>query len=150
MAEFTIHLMSPHPAGATFRGLVDWDAHSSAIPLTRLQHRGAPAVGQQFVARTGVGGWGFDDPMQIVRFEAPEGDRPGVRPGSVEVVKTGRVLHGRVAWTVTPTGTGSRVDWHQNLTVPWLPNWLDPLIGAIGEAAYRAGLRRLLRRITPD
>lgn len=145
MAAFTLRAVSSRPAGETFDHLVDWDAHSAAIPLTTLRHAGAPARGQEFVARTGWGRWGFDDPMRVELFRPPAGDAEGALPGLVEIAKTGRVVGGRVRWTVTPTDGGSVVEWQQELTVPWLPRLADPVVGLVGRLAYRAGLRRLLR-----
>lgn len=145
MARFAIVMDSRQPARQVFAQLTDWDAHSEAIPLTRLEHSGEPMVGQRFVARTGTAALGFDDPMEVRTLIAPLGDAPGDPGGQVEVVKLGRVIAGRVSWTVRPTPTGSHVEWSQELTVPWLPRWADPLVGRVGRAAYRAGLRRLLR-----
>jgi hypothetical protein len=141
MADFVIRASTPLSASACFDRLVDWDAHSAAIPLTRLDHDGEPRIGQHFVARTGVGRLGFDDPMVVELLRRPAGDLPGV----VEVAKQGRVISGRVQWTVTPTEAGSDVEWTQHLVVGWLPRWLDPLVGALGRIAYGAGLRRILR-----
>ena len=144
MAEFAIEVESHQPARAVFARLTDWDAHSAAIPLTRLQHAGDPAVGQRFVARTGTRALGFDDPMEVRVLVPPVGDAPGDPSGEVEVVKLGRVIAGRVRWTVRPTPTGSVVEWRQELSVPWLPRFADPLVGRVGRAASRAGLRRLV------
>jgi len=145
MADFVIQASTPLPASACFDRLVDWDAHSAAIPLTRLEHQGAARVGQQFNARTGLGRLGFDDPMAVDLLRRPAGESPGDLAGVVEVVKQGRVISGRVRWTVTPTATGSDVEWTQHLVVGWLPRWLDPVVGALGRIAYGAGLRRILR-----
>ena len=144
MAEFLIRAESPRPATACFARLVDWDALSAAIPLTRLRHEGRPRVGQRFVARTGLGRLGFDDVMAVEVLNPPAGDAVGASPGVVEVVKTGRVIGGRVRWTVTPLESGAAIEWRQNLTIAWLPRWLDPLVGWVGRLAYREGLRRLL------
>jgi len=141
MADFVLRAASPLPARSCFLRLVDWDAHTAAIPLTKLQHEGAARVGQRFVARTGWGRVGFDDTMVVEVLRPPAGDQPGV----VEIVKQGRVVGGVVRWTVTPTTTGSDVTWTQHLIIGWLPRWMDPLVGAIGRRAYGAGLRRLLR-----
>ena len=145
MAEFVIRASSPLPASACFDRLVDWDAHSAAIPLTRLRHDGEPRVGQRFVARTGLGQFGFDDVMVVELLRPPAGDAVGALPGLVEIVKQGRVIGGRVRWTVTPTATGSEVEWRQNLRISWLPRWLDPVVSLVGRAAYTAGLTALLR-----
>ena len=146
MADFVLRAASPLPARACFDRLVDWDAHSAAIPLTRLQYEGSPRVGQRFVARTGLGRLGFDDTMVVELLRRPAGDRPGDMPGVVHIAKQGRVIGGTVGWTVspTPTATGSDVEWTQHLVISWLPRWLDPLVGALGRMAYGIGLRRLL------
>ena len=140
MAEFWITMDVPTAAAAAFDRLVDWDAHSRAIPLTRLTHDGQPRAGQVLVARTGWGRLGFDDAMVVELLRRPAGDVGGL----VEVRKTGRVIAGSVRWTVTQQDGGARVEWHQHLRVPWLPRWFDPVVGAVGRAAYRSGLRRLL------
>jgi len=144
VADFVIRASSPLPASVCFEKLVDWDAHSAAIPLTRLQHDGDVRLGQRFVARTGVGPLGFDDPMQVELLRRPTGDNADALPGVVEVAKQGRVIGGRVRWTVTPTPTGTEVEWAQQLTIGWLPRWLDPVVGVFGRIGYGLGLRRLL------
>lgn len=145
MAEFVIRATSPLPASACFDKLVDWDAHSAAIPLTRLRHDGVARLGQRFVARTALGRFGFDDPMVVELLRRPAGDQPGYLPGVVEVAKRGRVIGGTVRWTVSPTATGSEVEWSQNIIIGWLPAWLDPVVGVAGRLAYSRGLPRLLR-----
>lgn len=145
MAEFVIRATSPLPASVCFDKLVDWDAHSAAIPLTRLQHDGVARLDQRFVARTSLGRFGFDDPMVVELLRRPAGDQPGDLPGVVEVAKLGRVIGGTVRWTVTPTAAGADVEWTENLLIGWLPGWLDPVVGVAGRLAYSSGLRRLLR-----
>ena len=144
MADFVLHAASPLPARTVFERLVDWDRHSAAIPLTRLQHDGAPRAGQRFVARTGVGRVGFDDVMVVDVLDPPSGDQPGEVPGRVTITKHGRVVGGTVGWEVAPTTTGSAITWTQHLVIPWLPRFMDPLVGAVGSRAYGMGLRRLL------
>lgn len=146
MADFVIRAATPRPATACFEQLLDWDAHAAVIPLTTLRHEGRPRIGQRFVARTGSGWVGFDDVMVVAALRPPSGDCPGDKPGVVEVVKSGRVVGGRVRWTVTPSSRGADVEWSQRLTIAWLPKWADPLVGLVGRAAYGFGLRRLLRR----
>ena len=149
MADFVIRASTERPATACFEQLLDWDAHAAVIPLTTLQHEGRPRIGQRFVARTGLGRVGFDDVMEVTALRPPSGDGPGDQPGVVEVVKTGRVVGGRVRWTVTPSASGADVEWTQRLTIAWLPTWADPLVGSVGRAAYGLGLHRLLRTGSP-
>jgi hypothetical protein len=145
MADFVLRAASPLPARACFDQLVDWDAHSAAIPFTKLQYDGEPRVGQRFVARTGWGPIGFDDVMVVDALQPPKGDQPGDEPGAVAISKHGRDVGGTVGWTVTPTATGSDVTWTQHLVIGWLPRWIDPLVGAIGRRAYGLGLQRLVK-----
>lgn len=149
MARFTLTEPWPAPARVVFDHLLSWEAHSTAIPLTELAHEGTPRPGQRIVARTGGTRFGFDDPMEVRVLRPPAGDAPGDAEGLVEVTKEGRVITGWVRWTVTPAPNGSVVRWTQELTVPWLPRRLDPLVGTVGHAAYRSGLRRLLRTTPP-
>ncbi len=144
MADFVIHAASPRPARACFDQLINWDAHSAAVPLTTLQYDGTPWVGQRVVARTGWGRLGFDDAMVVQTLDPPAGDLPGDQQGVVEMAKQGRVVGGSVRWTVTPTSEGSDIVWSQHMVIGWLPRWMDPLVGAVGRIAYGMGLRRLL------
>jgi hypothetical protein len=144
MADFVLRRASRLPARTAFARLVDWDAHSAAIPLTRLRYEGVPRVGQRFVARTGVGRFGFDDVMVVDVLEPPSGDLPGDEPGRVTITKHGRVVGGTVGWKVAPTAAGSAVTWTQHLVIPWLPLWMDGVVGAVGSRAYGMGLRRLV------
>jgi hypothetical protein len=47
---------------------------------------------------------------------------------------------------VRPLADGARVEWDQQLRVPWLPRLFDPLVGVVGRIAYRSGLGRLLEQ----
>ncbi|MBI4901735.1 MAG: hypothetical protein HY829_14845 [Actinobacteria bacterium] len=47
MADLVLHATSPLPALACFERLVDWEAHSAAIPFTTLRYEGVPRAGQR-------------------------------------------------------------------------------------------------------
>ena len=119
-------------------GLKDDQRYHPEVAYTRIEI--SPALKPIEGARLG-----FDDPMVVELLRPPAGDAPGDLPGVVEVAKQGRVIGGRVRWTVTPTATGADVEWTQHLVVGWLPRWLDPVVGVLGRAAYGAGLTQLLR-----
>lgn len=66
--------------------------------------------------------------------------------GRAEITKTGRVVHGRVHLTVSPTEAGSEVLWRQTIRVTGVPPLADPVVSRIARAAYSRTLRALLRR----
>ena len=87
--------------------ITDWPRHARAVPLTKI-HR----TPNGFVARTGVGRVGFDDPMRVVENDPPRYCR---------LVKDGRVVTGYAEILVEPTAAGSRVTWRESLHVRGVP-----------------------------
>ena len=93
--------------------LTDWPAHGRFVPLTKVT-----ATPDGFVARTGVGPLGFDDPMQIVASNEPSFCR---------LEKRGRLVKGWAELSVEPQGDGSRVTWREEIKVRGVPRPLDGL-----------------------
>ncbi|WP_250038383.1 SRPBCC family protein [Paractinoplanes maris] len=152
MASFTVVQEVRAPASAVWATLVDWPRHGDWAPLTAVRTvAGRPeGVGAEFVARTGVGPLAFDDPMTVVSWQPPEGDSPGARLGRCEVVKSGRVVHGRAWFTVTPLPDGrSRVVWYEDVTVSprRLTRFVRPLLSVAGRVGFAATLRALARDV---
>lgn len=112
------------PAEA-WRRLSDWEAHGRFVPLTSV----AASPGG-FVARTGVGRFGFDDPMEIVTWDPPSFCR---------LEKRGRVVKGWAELSVEPHGDGSRVTWREDIQVKGVPRAFDGLT--------RASSTRLFSRV---
>lgn len=80
------------------------------MPLTTITVTRDPATGQElFVARTAIGPLGFDDAMVVAFAEPPTGTSPGI----ARLVKTGPVIRGWSAITVTPLTEGSEVRWYE-------------------------------------
>lgn len=155
MASFALDVPSPHPPGRAWAALWDLRAHTALIPLTTV--KGTTGAGGRFVARTALGPWGFEDPMEVVRWcpPAPAEDASasgaagpaGCRaiPGHAVIVKRGRVIRGRIEVRITPDeGIGSRIRWAQEISVAALPALADPLVAAVARLAYGAVLRRLV------
>jgi carbon monoxide dehydrogenase subunit G len=146
VATFTRTCDVDAPPETVWAVLVDWPRHGAWVPLTtvRTLTPSAAGVGARFVARTALGPLGFDDLMEVVGWDPPDGDRPG----SCEVVKLGRLLKGRVSFEVRPHPGGSRVSWTEDVAVApvWLTRWVDPLIGAVTGL----GLRRVLVAMARD
>lgn len=141
MGRYRIELPSTLPADEAFHRLVDLDAHTAVIPLTTLRHTPPLQAGSRFTARTAVGPVGFDDSMLVREYA-----EPGDGPGRAVFVKTGRWVTGESQLTVASTEGGSHVVWQQDIAMPWLPGFVDPVVTQVARQAYTMALRRLLAR----
>ncbi|WP_374971298.1 SRPBCC family protein [Terrabacter sp. BE26] len=146
MASFTVHLDSTLPAPEAWRRVLDLHAHTAVIPLTTVTGEAMSAdrlvPGSRFVARTGVGPVGLDDVMVVEAITQPSDDRPGM----AWIQKEGNVVRGAIDLRVAPAGSGSTVEWVQQIGVRGVPRLLDPVVARVAELAYRSALRRLLAR----
>lgn len=97
----------------TWRRITDWPAHGRFVPLTKVSK--TPGG---FLARTGVGPVGFNDPMEIVTWNEPSFCR---------LEKRGRAVKGWAELSVEPHGDGSRVTWREEIRVTGVPRALDAL-----------------------
>ena len=153
MALFEIERVTPLPPAEAWRRLTTWERHSATVPLTRITVRTPPpsGPGTVFVARTGVGPIGFDDPMRVVTWEPDRYCR---------LQKTGRVVTGWAEIEVRPDGSGtsgqaapaeadasagSIVRWREELRVRGVPAALDPVTVAAGRFIFGRVLDTLLR-----
>jgi carbon monoxide dehydrogenase subunit G len=117
------------PAEAWER-LTDWEQHGRFVPLTRIRRTDAG-----FVARTGLGPVGFDDPMEVVRWDAPR---------SCRLEKRGRVVSGWAEFVVEPHDGGSRVTWREDIHVVGTPRFADPLTRAASTRLFSRVIDGLL------
>ncbi|MEW1951998.1 SRPBCC family protein [Terrabacter sp. NPDC080008] len=144
MATFTVHLDSALAAREAWRRVLDLHAHSAVIPLTTVTGETMTAdglvPGSRFVARTAVGPVGFDDVMVVEAITQPGAEHPG----TAWIQKEGKVVRGSIDLRVSPAGSGSTVDWSQEIGVRGVPRLLDPLVGRVAQLAYGTALRRLL------
>ncbi|WP_405392477.1 SRPBCC family protein [Streptomyces sp. NBC_01102] len=142
MAVFRIERFTPLPAAETWRRVTDWERHGGTVPFTSVTVPTDPPTrtGTVFVARTGLGPFGFDDPMEVVRWTPPAGGRAGL----CELEKRGPVVRGRASIDVRPTGAGSHVIWVEELRVRLLPRWGDPLLATAGRRLFGRVLDTLL------
>ncbi|MGW4158193.1 SRPBCC family protein [Streptomyces sp. NPDC004788] len=167
MSRFRIERAVPLSPDEVWRRLTDWPAHGRQVPLTRttVLTAGPNGVGTRFTARTGVGRLGFDDPMEVVRFEPPAAGRTGV----CRLEKYGRTVRGWAAFEVTPAtgvagaigsggagdaagaigsggaaGAGSRVVWTEELRLRGVPAAFDPVLAAAGRVVFGRALDGLL------
>jgi hypothetical protein len=152
MARFTVTQDVGAPASEAWAVLVDWPRHGDWVPLTtvRVLTPRSDGVGAKFVGRSGVGPLAFDDPMAVADWQVPAGDDPGSAPGRCEVVKSGRVVHGRAVFTVAALpGRRCRVTWHEDVTVSprRITRYAEPLIAIVGRAAFAATMRAFARDV---
>ncbi|GHB03760.1 MULTISPECIES: SRPBCC family protein [Streptomyces] len=142
MAVFRIERFTSLPAAESWRRVTDWDRHGGTVPFTSVTVPTGPPTrtGTLFVARTGLGPLGFDDPMEVVRWTPPAAGRAGL----CELEKRGSVVRGRASIDVRPTGTGSHVIWVEELRVRLLPRWGDPLLATAGRRVFGRVLDTLL------
>jgi hypothetical protein len=136
MSGFTVTQQTRLAPEQAWSRLVDWPRHGAYVPLTTIAVRpGAPGVGAVFVARTGLGRFGFDDPMQVVEWEPPKFCR---------IEKRGRVMRGWAELSVLPTGDGSIVTWREEAVPARLPRFAGSLADAAGRRLFTRVLRGLL------
>jgi hypothetical protein len=143
MGLFVVERRSPLPVAEAWRRMTDWERHTATVPLTRIRVVTPPpdAVGTVFVARTGVGRAGFDDPMRIARWEPPADGGPGF----CRLQKTGRIITGWAEIEVRADGTGSLVRWREELRVWRLPRALDAVTARTGRLVFGRAVDTLLR-----
>lgn len=146
MSEFVVRLESDLAPAVAWERMWDLDRHTTAIPFTRVgldPPATALAVGAGFTGRTAFGRVGFDDTMRIEEWCPPT----GAEPGRAVVVKTGRLLGGRIEVGVDPAGSGgTRITWRQRVALPWLPGPLRRLEWVAARLAA-PGYRRVLRTL---
>ncbi|MEU1787328.1 SRPBCC family protein [Streptomyces sparsogenes] len=134
MALVRIERPSPLPAEEAWRRLTAWERHGALVPFTTVTVRTAPptGVGTVVVAHTRLGRLRFDDPMEVVAWQPPEGDRPG----RCRLEKRGTQMRGWAALEVSPSPGGSSVLWLEEIRPRWLPRGFDPLTRAAGQAVF--------------
>ena len=138
MALFVIERVTPLPPAEAWRRLTTWERHSNTVPLTRITVRTPPpsGPGTVFVARTGVGRLGFDDPMRVTAWEPERHCR---------LEKTGRTVTGWAEIDVLPGSSGSIVRWREDLRVRGVPRALDPVTVTTARFIFGRVLDTLLR-----
>ncbi|WNM31085.1 SRPBCC family protein [Streptomyces sp. Li-HN-5-11] len=145
MVEFSLERTPALPLDEAWRRLTRWPRHADAVPLTRITvvTPEPTHVGTRFVARSGIGPLGFDDPMEVTVWRPPAGGEAGL----CRLEKRGRVVLGWAELEVRPgPGGRARVLWREELSVRLLPGSLDPLVAVPARAVFGRAMDVLLRR----
>ena len=105
MVNFSLERTPPLPLDEAWRRLTRWPRHADAVPLTRITVVTSEPTreGTRFVARSGIGPLGFDDPMEVTVWRPPADGESGL----CRLEKRGRVVLGWAELEVRP-GPGGR------------------------------------------
>jgi hypothetical protein len=131
------------PSHRVWAELIDWKGHADWVPMTRVNlEPGDPAaIGARFTAWTGIGPLALKDQMEVSVLTWDD----ATSSGTCEVTKIGPVLRGRAGFTVTPTATGSELQWIEDVTVPVAPQFLAPVFAQLGVIGFRQALKKLAK-----
>ncbi|MEZ5229839.1 MAG: SRPBCC family protein [Acidimicrobiales bacterium] len=142
---FTVSHDFDAPSDVVWDEMTDWTAHGEWIPATRVEiDDGDPrSVGGTFTGYTGYGPLTLVDHMRLTEIEWEE----ATSTGRCEVAKLGPVLRGRAGFTVSPTSGGSRVDWFEDVTVPYVPSLAAPVVNKLSALGFAMGMKRLAKNI---
>ncbi len=141
-AEFEVAVEIAAPPQIVWDVVTSWEEQGDWMPATTVRHLPGPrkAIGERFVARSGVGPFAIDDAITVTAWDPPE---------RCEILHTGRVVRGVGAFWVKPLATGTRFVWWERIDVPGGP--AAPLLWRVGHPLIRAGfgwaLHRLKRQI---
>ena len=130
-ADVTIY----RPIERVWNALIDWKGHARWVPMTRVDVDANDP--NRFTAWSGLGKLALED-----RMLATEPSFDGQR-GTCHVDKLGPVLVGFADLTVTAHGNATRVRWHEDVQVPYLPRLLAPLVGRVSGLLFTVALKRL-------
>ncbi|MFE4857429.1 SRPBCC family protein [Streptomyces sp. NPDC056670] len=158
MALFRIVRRTPLAPAEAWRRLTDWQRHAEGVPLTRITVETPPpsGPGTVFVARTGLGRLGFDDRMEITRWEPPVPGSPGVCRlekrartitgwAEIEVGEVGQAASGEGEPGRGAPAPGAYLIWREDLRVRGLPRALDPLTAYAGRLLFGHAVKVLLK-----
>ena len=142
MAPFVLEHDTPLSPEQAWGRIVDWPRHARWVPLTTIEVTTPPPHGLHtvFNARTRLGRFAFDDPMEVVEW-CPPG--PG-QPGRCRLEKRGTAMIGWAELTVRSFGGGSRVTWREDVRPAKAPRLAAPFAGLSGRLLFGRVLRGLL------
>lgn len=132
---FEVELRVKAPPRDVWDLLIDWKAHESFIPATRVEFETdeVDAVGTVFTAFTGYGPLTLEDRMRVTQLEWDD----KANEGHCEVDKLGPLLSGTASFTVSEAAQGATVTWAENLTVDKIPAGFGPVVGFGAGLGFR-------------
>ena len=125
------------PVERVWEELLDWGDHGRWIPMTRVDVD--PTDPNRFIAWSGLGKLALEDRMHATDIQF-DGQR-----GTCHVNKLGPVLVGFAELTVTAQGSSTRVQWHEDVAVPYVPKVLTPVVAKVSGMLFAFALKRLAK-----
>ncbi|MFE6406894.1 SRPBCC family protein [Streptomyces sp. NPDC057837] len=145
MANIELQRTAPLPLDEAWRRITAWHRHGDVVPLTvvRVDPDGPTRQGTGVVARSGVGPFAFDDPMEVTLWQPPVDGGPG----RCRLEKRGRVVLGWAELEVRPgPGGRTRVVWREEIRLRFLPPLFDGVVRRSSRYVFGRALNQLLRR----
>ncbi len=146
--DFTVEHDFAEPPARIWAAMVDWEGHGEWIPATTVDvdPGDSTAVGATFTGKTGYGPIMLIDDMVIteIRWDADAGE------GYCEVEKLGPILKGRAGFDLTATATGSRIVWFEDVTVPYLPSVIAPIVNRASAFGFSMAMKKLAKLLSDD
>jgi hypothetical protein len=142
--QFEVRHHFDQPPRVVWDEMIDWSGHANWIPATRvrIESEDPTAVGARFTAWTGVGKLSLEDRMEVAALDWDDTEPRG----HCEVIKHGPVLRGRAGFTiVSDGGTGTDLEWFEDVTVPYLPGFLSPVVAKVAALGFSQGMKSLAK-----
>jgi len=145
LIEFTVVQEFDVSAKTLWDEMLDWPAHGDWVPATRVEiESGNPGeIGETFTGYTGYGPLTLVDRMRVTAVDWND----VTNQGSCEVEKLGPLLTGRAGFVVSGDETQSKVEWFEEVTVPYLPQFLAPLVNRVGGFGFSVAMKKLARKL---
>jgi hypothetical protein len=101
-----------------------------------------PTDPSRFTAWSGLGKLALEDRMQVIDTNT-SGEKRTCR-----VAKLGPVLVGEAEFAVSPASTQDQcvVEWREDVTVPFLPRFLAPVVGWFGKLLFGLSISRMAKK----
>ena len=143
LIEFTVVHDFDASARTVWDAMIDWPGHGDWIPMTRVEIDSGDAteVGGMFTGYTGYGPLTLVDRMRVTSIEWDD----TTSRGACEVEKLGPVLTGRAGFTITGDAANARVQWFEEITVPYVPQVLAPIVNKVSAFGFSMGMRQLAK-----
>jgi hypothetical protein len=137
--QFEVVRVIDAPVRAVWDALIDWPSHGAWIPATTIETAGGDpaAVGYTFTGWTGAWPLALEDRMRVTRCDWDDAATTGI----CEVEKLGPVLGGGAGFSVSPSPSGTVLIWREDVTVPYLPRVLAPVVALGGRIGFGLALR---------